>query len=99
MKKDFTGKIDNPFQNPALSFISEETKAKVDGVKEEPQPAETIDYKHSRVVYIEKKTERMQLLLQPSIKAEIQKEAKKKHTSANELINEILREHFNIQER
>lgn len=98
-KKTFKDKIELPYSNPALAFISEETKAKIDGEnrtqKEEPE-ATSIDYKRSKVVYIEKKTERLQLLLQPSIKEALQKEAKKKHTSVNELLNEILRGHFNL---
>ena len=90
----------------AMGFISKETIEAVDGKNtaqnnagetNSPEP-KNIDYKHSKVVYIEKKTERLQLLLQPSSKEALQKEAKKKHTSVNELINEILREHFNTQE-
>lgn len=109
-KKDFSQVLanNNPFNKrdyPAMNFISKESIEAVDGKQpkqdsptEAPEEPRNVDYKRDKVVYIEKKTERLQLLLQPSIKEALQKEAKKKHTSVNELINGILREHFNKQE-
>ena len=103
MTRKNTDKIANPFEEEAKKYLSKETIEAVDGKNtaqnnaretNSPEP-KNIDYKQSKVVYIEKKTERLQLLLQPSIKTALQKEAKKKHTSVNELINEILREYFN----
>ena len=99
MTRKNTDKIANPFEEEAKKYLSKETIEAVDGKNTaqnnaSPEP-KNIDYKQSKVVYIEKKTERLQLLLQPSIKTALQKEAKKKHTSVNELINEILREYFN----
>lgn len=78
--------------NPAMSFISQESIDKVDG-----KPAKTTGkapegYKLNPE-YIETKSKRVQLLVQPSVYEEVKAKAKAKGISTNEAINEALREY------
>ena len=81
--------------NPAMQFISaveEETKAP----KQDEQPEGVIIPKGYRLVK-EMKTERVQLLVRPTTKEQIKKEAAEKGISLNDLVNQILEDHIERQ--
>lgn len=93
-----TGKSFKSDTNPAMSFISQESIEAVDG-----KPAGTTTptgnkkkapagYKPNPE-YIETKSKRVQLLVQPSVYKAVQDKAKKLGVSTNEAINEALREY------
>lgn len=94
-KKDFTNT-----SNPAMSFISQETIDKVDGKKKGATQKKTATrsktapegYK-ANPEYIETKSRRVQLLVQPSIYEAVKAKASKLGISTNEAINEALREY------
>lgn len=73
--------------NPAMNFISQES------IKEAEQPAEVCappqGYKLNPL-YIETKSERIQLLMQPSLKAKLKARAAKEGKSFNETVHSIL---------
>ena len=90
--------------NPALQFISkpEETKEEpkkeskpVEPVKEKTEPAAVIQtdapegYKVNPY-YIEKKTRRLQLLMQPSLHAKVKEAADADGVSVNDFIHKVL---------
>ena len=92
-KKSFKDSI-----NPAMSFISQESIDRAEG--ETPTTEETIvkvkrpakapeGYKLNPL-YIETKSERLQLLVQPSLKAKLKEKAKQEGTSVNDLVHSIL---------
>ncbi len=92
-KKTFKDSI-----NPAMSFISQESIDRAEG--ENPTTEETIakvkrptkapeGYKLSPL-YIETKSERLQLLVQPSLKVKLKEKAKQEGTSVNDLVHSIL---------
>lgn len=92
-KKSFKDSI-----NPAMSFISQESIDRAEG--ETPTTEETTakgkrtakapeGYKLNPL-YIETKSERLQLLIQPSLKAKLKEKAKREGTSVNDLVNSIL---------
>ena len=88
-KKDFTA-------NPAMSFISQESIDKVDG-KPAPKPRgkkkeAPAGYKPNPE-YIETKSKRVQILIQPSVHEAVKAKAKAEGISTNEAINEALREY------
>lgn len=85
--------------SPAMSFISQES---IDRAEEEaPAAPEEITAASQRPakppkgyklnpLYIETKSERLQLLVPPSLKAKLKERAKREGTSLNELVNNIL---------
>lgn len=82
-KKTFKDQI-----NPAMNFISP---------KEEDQPKAPTPQKAPKgykvnPLYIETKSIRLQLLIQPSLKEKLIKEAKKEGRSVNDLVNSILQD-------
>lgn len=79
--------------NPALSFIS--------SAQEEAQPAEIKETVSSKPEgyklnpeYIETKSKRVQLLLQPSVVESMKALAKAKGISLNEAVNEAIKEYL-----
>ena len=89
-KKDFKG-------SPAMSFISQESIEKVDGKKKAPatptskkKPPE--GYKLNPE-YIETKSKRVQILVQPSVYEAVKKKAGAGGISVNEAINTALKEY------
>lgn len=83
--------------NPAMSFISQESIDKVDGKKEgatAPTGGKNAPegYKPNPE-YIETKSKRVQLLVQPSVYEAVKAKAKANGISTNEAINEALREY------
>ena len=90
-KKTFKDSI-----NPAMSFISQESIDKAEG--EAPATAEETAKRPAKApegyklnpLYIETKSERLQLLVQPSLKAKLKEKAKQEGTSVNDLVHSIL---------
>jgi|BioPla2DNA2_1021312.scaffolds.fasta_scaffold10504_4 hypothetical protein len=84
--------------NPAMSFISQESIDKVDG-KQEGATTPTGGKREApegykpNPEYIETKSRRVQLLVQPSVYEAVKAKAKANGTSTNEAINEALREY------
>lgn len=84
--------------NPAMSFISQESIDKVDGT-EEGATTTTGGKKKApegykpNPEYIETKSKRVQLLVQPSVYEAVKAKAKARGISTNEAINEALREY------
>lgn len=88
-KKDFTA-------NPAMNFISPESIEKVEGKKKatssKGKKKTPAGYKLNPE-YIETKSKRVQLLVQPSVYEAVKAKAKAEGISTNEAINEALREY------
>ncbi|WP_332060213.1 hypothetical protein [Streptococcus canis] len=80
-KKDFSS-----IENPALQFIS---KDKPQGENKEHSATVPEGYKLNPE-YIEKKSRRVQLLMQPSLYDLLKSRALKEDTSVNNLIHELL---------
>lgn len=83
--------------NPALNYIT--TPAE----QEQEQESKTLQIEQKapasipngyRVVYLEKRTERIQLLVPPSLKDKLKAKAEKEGTSVNDIINSLLQEHL-----
>lgn len=84
--------------NPAMSFISQESIDKVDGTeKGATTPTggkkKAPDGYKPNPEYIETKSKRVQLLVQPSVYEAVKAKAKARGISTNEAINEALREY------
>lgn len=97
-KKSFKG------TSPAMSFISPETIEKVDGKKTPARPAQkkTAPAKGKKTApagykpnpeYVETKSKRVQLLVQPSLYEAVKAKAKAEGISTNEAIGEALRKY------
>lgn len=86
--------------NPALSFMTpvEEEEATVDVVKPVKRSEAPEGYK-VKPEFIETKSKRVQLLLQPSTVEAIKSLASKKGLSMNEAINEAIQEYLHKEER
>lgn len=95
-KKSFTA-------SPAMNFISPESIEKVDGKQtaKKKTPSKATTPKSNKAPegykvnpeYIETKSKRVQLLVQPSVYEEVKAKAKAEGISTNEAINEALREY------
>ena len=85
MKKNFKG------TNPALEFISTDTQEEPQEIKQTPATKKEAPEGYKiNPEYIEVKSKRVQLLLQPSTVDAIKALAKKKGLSMNEAINEAI---------
>ena len=85
-KKDF-----NNIPNATLDyFISDESKGKVDGKPK--QKAQPKGYKPNPD-FIETKSKRVQVLVQPSVYDKVKAKAEAKGISTNEAINEALKKY------
>lgn len=79
-KKDFTG------ENPAMSYLSIDLNpSKTDEIKYKPNP-----------LYIETKSKKMQILIQPTVFKELKKYAKEHGISANETVNQAIKNFLNL---
>ena len=85
--------------NPAMAFISTAEKSE-DFALTQPTKEELEAKENSSSVpmkrnpeYIETKSKRVQMLMQPSLYDAIKKEAKAKDISVNEMMHEILKNH------
>jgi predicted DNA binding CopG/RHH family protein len=93
-KKSFKDSI----SNPAMSFISQES---IDKVEAEVPAAEEVKFQRPakppkgykiNPLYIETKSKRLQLLIQPSLHEKLKSKAQAEGISVNELINCILQD-------
>ena len=94
-KKTFKEKI-----NPAINFISQESIDRAEAgqldtmgppqPQQQPPVAPPAGYKFNPL-YIETKSDRLQLLIQPSLKAKLKERAARDGTSVNDLVHNILR--------
>jgi len=83
--------------NPALAFISAAQEAP-EAERETPSaadPAASAVPMKKNPLYIETKSKRVQLLMQPSLHAKVKVAAAKKGISINELISEVLEQAVN----
>ena len=85
--------------NPAMAFISTAEKSE-DFALTQPTKEE-LEAKESNGVpmkknpeFIETKSKRVQMLMQPSLYNSIKEEAEKEGVSVNEMMHEILKNHF-----
>lgn len=85
-KKDF--KI-----SPAMNFISQESIDAIDGKPETKEHQKAPAGYKANPEYIETKSKRVQILVQPSIHEAIKAKAKAEGISTNEAINKALREY------
>jgi len=76
-------------ENPAELFISKPVEAPAE-TKEQETPATAPKGYRVNPLYIETKSKRLQLLVQPSLKAKLKEKAKREGTSVNDLVNSIL---------
>lgn len=83
-KKSFKDSI-----NPAMNFISQESIERAEGIQE---PATAPEGYKLNPLYVETKSRRLQLLIQPSLHEKLKKRAEREHTSVNDLIHTILQE-------
>lgn len=98
-KRDFTQSTES-FINPTMNFISKETVEAVDRKTEEPVATSSLTgnkkapegYKLNPE-FIETKSKRVQLLLQPSVYEAVKAKASSLGISTNEAINEALRQY------
>ena len=93
-KKSFKDSINNP----AMNFISQES---IDKAEEEvpamevaklQRPAKPPKGYKFNPLYIETKSKRLQLLIQPSIHEKLKSKAQAEGTSVNDLVNRILQD-------
>lgn len=91
-KKSFTD------ANPAMAFISTATEQENFSLTQPKK--EELEAKESNGVpmkknpeFIETKSKRVQMLMQPSLYDAVKKEAKDKNISVNEMMHEILKNH------
>lgn len=84
--KDFKG-------NTAMSFISQESIDAVDGKQARTKQEAPAGYKPNPE-YIEIKSKRVQLLVQPSVVDAIKALAKREGLSMNEAVNEAIKEYL-----
>jgi hypothetical protein len=77
-KKSFTNNL-----NPAMNFISTP-------VEEQPKLDQPPEGYKLNPLYLEKKSRRLQLLIQPSLHSKIKARADKEGKSLNELVHSIL---------
>ena len=99
-KKSFLGTAPaREDSNPAMAFISEESIEAVDGKGEDTAPALKAPTgekppKGFKVnpLYIETKSKRLQLLIQPSLHEKLKARAKAEGTSVNDIVNTILQD-------
>ena len=77
--------------NPALQFISTSTDStEVENTEQEQQNISATVPMKRNPLYIETKSKRIQLLIQPSLHSKLKDIAEQKETSINDLIHTIL---------
>lgn len=88
-KKTFKDSI-----NPAMSFISQESIDRAEGETpaETKKPDKAPEGYKLNPLYVETKSKRLQLLIQPSLHEKLKKKAQAEGTSVNDLVNGILQD-------
>ena len=91
--------------NPAMTFISPDSKKQADQPAPEEMIQDTTTFRENAPEnykvdprYIEKRNKRLQSLIQPSIYEKIKNEAAAEGVSINEIVNRIFLEHFEKRE-
>lgn len=86
--------------NPALAFISSKSEAvQAEGKEEKLEaPAKAPEGYKLNPLYVETKSKRVNLLMQPSIVERMKKTAQAKGLSLNEAINEAVKEYLEREE-
>lgn len=78
--------------NPAELFISAAQQDTQPEITAEPEISKAPEGYKINPLYIETKSKRINLLLQPSLHDKLKRKAKREHTSVNDLIHTILQE-------
>ena len=88
-KKTFKDNI-----NPAMNFISQESIDRAETTAEtvKTRPAKAPEGYKLNPLYIETKSKRLQLLIQPSLHEKLKTKARAEGISVNELVNNILQD-------
>lgn len=90
-KKTFKDSI-----NPAMSFISQESIDRAEGetpaTADAKKPDKAPEGYKLNPLYVETKSKRLQLLIQPSLHEKLKKKAQAEGTSVNDLVNSILQD-------
>ena len=90
-KKTFKDSI-----NPAMSFISQESIDRAEGetpaTAEAKRPDKAPEGYKLNPLYIETKSKRLQLLIQPSLNEKLKRKAQAEDISVNSLVNIILQD-------
>lgn len=90
-KKTFKDSI-----NPAMSFISQESIDRAEGetpaTADAKKPDKAPEGYKLNPLYIETKSKRLQLLIQPSLHEKLKRKAQAEGTSVNDLVNGILQD-------
>lgn len=101
-KKGFTQDTESFISNPTMGFISKESVEAVEG-KEAPvaqaskvRPPKAPEGYKLNPEFIETKSKRVQILIQPSVHDAIKEKAKAMGISTNEAINEALRQYVGL---
>lgn len=89
-KKGFRAELEQATLNPAMQFIS--TPAKEETVAPAPAPAKAPEGYKLNPIYVETKSKRLQLLVQPSLLEKLKDRAKAEGRSVNDLVHTILEE-------
>ena len=93
MKKGFIDKLEGQ-KNPALAFISTGNTQQT-----EPAPAQTAAPIKRNPLFVETKSRRLQVLMQPSLHARLKKLAYEKGISFNELLHSTLETYADEEEK
>ena len=90
-KKTFKDSI-----NPAMSFISQESIDRAEGetpaTADAKKPDKAPEGYKLNPLYVETKSKRLQLLIQPSLHEKLKRKAQAEGTSVNDLVNGILQD-------
>ena len=96
-KKSFRDDI-----NPAMSFISQESISRAEtetpATEETTKPGKPPKGYKANPMYIETKSRRLQLLVQPSLYEKAKKRAQAEGTSVNDLVSNILHDALDGEE-
>lgn len=79
------------FDNPAMQFISTPIEERAEAPKTATTEQAPIGYK-ANPLYIEKRSKRVQLLMQPSLHEKVKAKAEQSGCSINDLIHNLLEE-------
>lgn len=91
--KDFTSKAKEPF-NPALAFITQQPEA-----APEPATTEPATITPMKRLYVETKSKRVQLLMQPTLHKRLKRLANEQGLSFNEFIHSTLEAYADEEEK
>jgi len=79
-------------ENPAELYISKPAEATAPAQTEQAPAGKAPEGYHANPLFIENKSKRLQLLIQPSLHEKLKIKAKAEGVSVNELVNSILQD-------